>query len=324
MFIKLKSGTMLNLFYLQDAFQGKHDKSIVIFYLVNGVKLIEAYDSEDEALTRVDEVHTIMLSMDMGGGGTPSTGGDAKLEKTIVSNVPLGATNAGTTFPKDMTFTEFVEAIAKKSVTPTISATFTNMGAKEKGTSVNGTDMTLTITNLSLVSVKPTTINFYINGTLVNTQPFTNGVATYTYNYTTTINTDTTALTELVYGNNQKINTQRSIKFIYPSYVGVTTLDNLDNTSATALISSFTKLLKDTRSYTWNNIEVDDERFCYMYPKSYGPLTSIKDGNGFSQLDSYTQYTVSITSPSDGNVVDYYAYLLTDAVGGDGFTQIYS
>lgn len=60
MFILLKSGAMFNLFWLQDCFQGKHDKNIVIFYTVNGAKLIEEYDTEEEAQQRVNEVHGFM------------------------------------------------------------------------------------------------------------------------------------------------------------------------------------------------------------------------------------------------------------------------
>ena len=60
MFIVLKSGAMLNLFWLQDCFVGKHDKNIVIFYMVNGVKLIEEYDNETQAQARVEEVHFYM------------------------------------------------------------------------------------------------------------------------------------------------------------------------------------------------------------------------------------------------------------------------
>ena len=51
---------MLNLFWLQDCFVGKHDKNIVIFYMVNGVKLIEEYDNEAQAQARVEEVHFYM------------------------------------------------------------------------------------------------------------------------------------------------------------------------------------------------------------------------------------------------------------------------
>lgn len=60
MFILLKSGAMLNLFWLQDCFQGKHDKNIVIFYTITGNKIIEEYDTADEALQRVTEVHKSM------------------------------------------------------------------------------------------------------------------------------------------------------------------------------------------------------------------------------------------------------------------------
>ena len=60
MFIQLKSGAMLNLFWLQDCFVGKHEKNIVIFYLVNGTKLIEEYDTDAEAQSRVDDVHFAM------------------------------------------------------------------------------------------------------------------------------------------------------------------------------------------------------------------------------------------------------------------------
>ena len=60
MFILLKSGAMLNLFWLQDCFVGKHNKNIVIFYMINGVKLTEEYDTEAEANSRVENVHFMM------------------------------------------------------------------------------------------------------------------------------------------------------------------------------------------------------------------------------------------------------------------------
>ena len=66
MFILLKSGAMLNLFWLQDCFQGKHDKNIVIFYTINGVKLIEEYETEAEARKRIEDVH---FAMDEAGVG---------------------------------------------------------------------------------------------------------------------------------------------------------------------------------------------------------------------------------------------------------------
>ena len=65
MFIELKSGAMLNMFWLQDCFQGKHDKNVVIFYMVNGSKVVAAYTTEEEARNRVEEVHNKMLSINI-------------------------------------------------------------------------------------------------------------------------------------------------------------------------------------------------------------------------------------------------------------------
>lgn len=60
MFIKLKTEEMLNLFWLQDCFQGKHNKNTVIFYMINGSKVIEEFEDETKALARVSEVHSLM------------------------------------------------------------------------------------------------------------------------------------------------------------------------------------------------------------------------------------------------------------------------
>ena len=103
----------------------------------------------------------------------------------------------------------------------------------------------------------------------------------------------------------------------------VTNLTSVDTSAANNLIKSFTKVLKTNKNLTWNNISLNDERFCYMYPASYGALGSIKDGNGFNQLDGYTQSTVNITHPKDGKTIKYNVYLLTDPATGSGFTQIY-
>lgn len=66
MFIKLKDGRKLNLIYLSDCFIGKHDQTQVIFYLVNSVKIVEGYNSREEAEARVKAV---MDSMESARGG---------------------------------------------------------------------------------------------------------------------------------------------------------------------------------------------------------------------------------------------------------------
>lgn len=68
MFIQLNDGRRLNLIYLSDCFLGKHDKTIVIFYLTNGTKLIEYYASEEEAKARVTEMQDTLENSSFGGG----------------------------------------------------------------------------------------------------------------------------------------------------------------------------------------------------------------------------------------------------------------
>lgn len=56
MFILLKSGTMLNTVWLQDYYQGKHNKNILVYLLVNGVKIEEEYTSEQEVQDKIQEI----------------------------------------------------------------------------------------------------------------------------------------------------------------------------------------------------------------------------------------------------------------------------
>lgn len=56
MFILLKSGAMLNTIWLQDYYRGKHNKNILVYLLVNGVKIEEEYTSEQEVQDKIQEI----------------------------------------------------------------------------------------------------------------------------------------------------------------------------------------------------------------------------------------------------------------------------
>lgn len=77
-------------------------------------------------------------------------------------------------------------------------------------------------------------------------------------------------------------------------------------------------VLKNSRSFTWNNITCEKDVLVYKYPKSLGALTSIKDANNFDYINSYTRTEETI------NGIDYYVYTLTDPMSITGFKQIYS
>lgn len=74
-----------------------------------------------------------------------------------------------------------------------------------------------------------------------------------------------------------------------------------------------------TNKQLTNSFILNDERIIFMYPKSFGTLTSIKDANNFDYIGSYTrsEYTY--------NNVDYYVYILTDPTTEDeGLRQVFS
>ena len=58
-----------------------------------------------------------------------------------------------------------------------------------------------------------------------------------------------------------------------------------------------------------------NSRTCYMYPKDFGKLTTIKDANNFEYINSYTLTERTI------NGVNYYIYTLTDPVTITNFKQ---
>ena len=249
--------------------------------------------------------------------------GTTILEKDITSNVVCGAANAGTLFEEGMTFTEFAEKILRKDITPIISSSFSANVLNEVGTIVNGCRMTLKINNESSVTVPINEVKFYNGNNLVHTMNYVKGKSEYIYEYTNKITTDTTFKVELIYNGNIKSSHTGKVEFVYASYYGATSTANIDDALATTLASTFAKSIKKTKALTWENIMLNDARFCYMYPKSFGALTSIKDGNGFSQIDGYTKLEVNLTSPITGDVVPYYVYVLTDATTGTNFKQIY-
>ena len=277
------------------------------------VKYNAAADSKIYKFT-FDEVNGIITQefYKIKGGGS----GDAFLTEDITSNVLVGAAPANTLFKKDTTFTEFAKKILLKEIAPTITFNATNSGLKEVGTSVSGSTLTTNITSLGTGTI--TSIEFYEGSNLLDTQSYVAGTNSYSFNYTNTITTNTTFKTIVYYtkadGTNSTINQTKSITFVYASYYGtVSTL-----TPVEADIKLLNKSIKNTKAFTWNNITVTDERFCYAYPKSFGALTSIKDANNFEYIGSYTMSTIQIDS------IDYYLYVLTDPTTGSGFKQIYS
>lgn len=88
-------------------------------------------------------------------------------------------------------------------------------------------------------------------------------------------------------------------------------------TADEASIKALAELIIGERSLTRTGIATADGKIALAYPKDFGTLTSVKDGNGYEVLSSYTRSEVSV------NGIQYYCYLLTVPVTASGVTQIY-
>ena len=62
---------------------------------------------------------------------------------------------------------------------------------------------------------------------------------------------------------------------------------------------------------------MSNSRYAYMYPKSLGALSSVKDGNNFEVLDTFTKLETQISS------IDYLIYILTDTATLSNGTLIF-
>lgn len=90
-----------------------------------------------------------------------------------------------------------------------------------------------------------------------------------------------------------------SITYHYPTYIGVVANGTTVNET---LIKGLTKSIEWGKSKT-STLSQTNQLIVYAYPKSYGTLTSIKDGNGFEGIGGYTVSTITV----DGQ--EYYVYV---------------
>ena len=274
-----------------------------------GIGIVNIYDSV------ADSISIQCLKYGTGGGGSSA---DAELERDVIVNTTAGAINAGDKLFKGTTFTNFVEKLLIKEIAPTISFTATNTGTKEIGTVVNETTMTLTITSKN--SGTPTKIKFYINNTLLNEQDYVDGTNSYSYTYLDGISGSATVKGVLEYkkssGNAASVNGTKTFTFVYASYYGTTTSSVASITDSE--VKSKTKTLLTAKGYTQSNITLNNSKIIYAYPKSYGSLSLIKDGNNFDVTASFERAEIAIEG------ISYYVYILKDPTTDSGIKMIYS
>ena len=241
-------------------------------------------------------------------------GGDASITEDITTNIEVGGIPSGATIAKNTTLTQLAKRMFVKEMAPTTIFTASGSGVKEVGTSVTPT---LTLVINSTGTGTPVSIAFYNGSTLLDTQEYVAGTNSYSYTMESAITSNATVKGVLNYKKSDDtaatVEKTASYTFVMASYYGAVTTAPTDKAGIIAL----TKNVKNTKAQT-ATFNLSNQRSCYCYPASFGNLTSVKDGNGFEYLQSYTKTTVEV----DG--VNYNVYTLTDPVTASGFKQIYA
>ena len=76
-------------------------------------------------------------------------------------------------------------------------------------------------------------------------------------------------------------------------------------------------MLLGTRVYVKEGIALNNQSILYAYPKEFGELSSIKDGNGFEVISSYEKTELLINDES------YLIYKLKSPATISGLKQSY-
>ena len=103
------------------------------------------------------------------------------------------------------------------------------------------------------------------------------------------------------------------IKGYANTFIGVASI-NENGEDEISIVRTFVNTTKDYSCI----LSLVDQRIVYMYPSSYGELTSIKDINNFDYINSYAK----TVSTYDG--VDYFVYIMIDPVTITEFKQAFS
>lgn len=116
------------------------------------------------------------------------------------------------------------------------------------------------------------------------------------YAYNKTISDTKTFTLSVTDSKNNIRSSSITFTFVYPFYYGTFT-----NSLTEADIKNEVKLveLKNNKTLT---LTYNDMKVFYAYPKAYGELKSIKDGNGFEYLNDFNKEEMNINS------IPYYVY----------------
>ncbi len=227
----------------------------------------------------------------------------AKTTSAITATETIGSVTSGKTYPTGTNLENIIKDILVKYQPPTVVLSTTP--ATKLYDIVTDSISTILLKGAVTKKSKPVIkVSFYVGDTLLN--EITTGVAdggNFQYQYTpaTPIRSEVTFKATTTDGQ-QSTNSSVTIKFVGKSYYGICDASVSEMTETIA--KSGSSVLKDTKAWTYSNINADYNKVFYVYPKSFGELSKIFDPvNSINYTNSFDKMSVEI----DG--IAYWAYV---------------
>lgn len=216
------------------------------------------------------------------------------LDTKLVLYATIASVNDKLTKKADVTTTDAISADVKKLMDKAFP--FTVKVSLDKTLAKKGTSQPVKVT----ITPKIGDDNTEVDAIMINGEEHH---GTIPYVYSTTATTTTTYNVRADKTGRNSAQGSATITFVNPSYDGAVAANfTVTEANIKALTGALRSGKGGTRTFNLNN-----QKVCIAYPKSFGAATSIKDANGFDYLASYTRSELSV----NGEL--YYVYLLTNA-----------
>lgn len=246
--------------------------------------------------------HLILTLSDMTQLDCGLVTGNAKLTQALTPTEDIGSIK-GKTYPAGTNIEQVIRDICIRYQAPAITLT-TTPATKLYDIVTDSISTILLKASVTKKTNNVTKVSFYRGDTVVN--EVTTGVASggnfqYQYTPSTSINTDVTFKATATDGKQTTTSTY-VIKFVGRSYYGICDPNTSEITETIA--KSGSSVLKDTKAWTYSNINADYNKVFYVYPKAFGELSKIFDPvNNINYMNSFDKNSVEI----DG--IAYWAYV---------------
>ncbi len=233
-----------------------------------------------------------------------TNGLDISYIRSQPTKVALGGLPQGS-IPNYLTMQELFDDVLYPFTPPTISLTASSL--HEKGVIVNKS-MNYSITlNDGIVSSRDILLNSLVETSI--------GSNSGTYNSPSNLQWSTSPTPTVLYypntftfrvnfTNSSQLNSSILVEFAPPTYYGVLTLANVNETN----IKTLTKVIRKKSNHSNLSFSPTLQRYVYAYPTIYGDLASIIDQNNFDVTSSFTKSVISFTL-ADLSTENYNVYV---------------